>query len=187
MQRVREAQVTCIVGIAEHGNVWIGGDSAGVSGYSLRRRADEKVFRKGEYLFGFTASFRMGDLLRYSFSPPWRDENLEDREFLCTFWIDAVRRCFGDGGFRKKENDVEEGGTFLLGYRGTLYCVGGDFQIGHSVDGLDACGSGRDLAMGALHATDGSLPSIRVFAALRAAERYSTTVTGPFHIVSSHD
>jgi hypothetical protein len=27
--------MTCIVGLVENNNVWLGGDSAGVSGYSL--------------------------------------------------------------------------------------------------------------------------------------------------------
>jgi len=34
--------MTAIAGIIENGSVWIGGDSAGVSGYSLDIRADEK-------------------------------------------------------------------------------------------------------------------------------------------------
>ena len=39
--------MTCIVGIADGAKVWIGGDSAGVAGWSLTVRADEKVFAVG--------------------------------------------------------------------------------------------------------------------------------------------
>ena len=36
--------MTCIAGLIEDGNIWIGADSAGVGGYNLIRRADSKVF-----------------------------------------------------------------------------------------------------------------------------------------------
>jgi hypothetical protein len=36
--------MTCIVGLVDKGDVYIGGDSAGVAGLSLSIRADEKVF-----------------------------------------------------------------------------------------------------------------------------------------------
>ena len=63
--------MTCIVGLVHEGTVFIGGDSAGVAGLSLVVRADEKVFRNGDFLMDFTTSFRMGQLLRYNpDSPP---------------------------------------------------------------------------------------------------------------------
>lgn len=39
--------MTCIVGVVEGHTVWMGGDSAGVGGYALTVRADQKVFRNG--------------------------------------------------------------------------------------------------------------------------------------------
>jgi hypothetical protein len=57
--------VTCIVGFTDGNEVSIGGDSAGVGGWDLTVRADEKVFVLGEFVFGCTTSFRMGQLLRY--------------------------------------------------------------------------------------------------------------------------
>ena len=41
--------MTCIVGLVHGGKVYMGGDSAGVGGYCLTVRADEKVFRNGEF------------------------------------------------------------------------------------------------------------------------------------------
>jgi hypothetical protein len=55
--------MTCIVGIVENGKVYMGGDAAGVNGYSVRVRKDPKLFKVGEFLFGYTSSFRMGQLL----------------------------------------------------------------------------------------------------------------------------
>ena len=52
--------MTCIVGLIDGRRVWMGGDSAGVSGLDITVRADAKVFRNGDFLIGFTSSFRMG-------------------------------------------------------------------------------------------------------------------------------
>ena len=62
--------MTCIAAITEKGKVYMGGDSAGVSGYDITIRADEKVFKNGQCVFGFTSSFRMGQLLCYKFKVP---------------------------------------------------------------------------------------------------------------------
>lgn len=175
--------MTCIAGVAENGKVWIGGDSAGISGWALRARADEKVFRKKGMLFGFTTSFRMGDLIRFAFMPPAQTVKQGDREYLCTTFIDALRDCFKDGGYRKSDQGVESGGTFLLGYRGRLYMICDDFQVGESAHGYDAVGSGHEVAIGAL-CVGNVTPRARVLKALHAAERHNAAVRGPFKVVS---
>lgn len=172
--------MTCIVGLADNKRVYIGGDSAGVGGWSLTVRADEKVFRNGEFLFGFTSSFRMGQLLRYAFTPPKHSSDVGDYQYLVTDFINAVRQCLKDGGFATKENEGEKGGTFLLGYRGNLYKVEDDYQVGKAVAGFDACGCGFEIALGALNATEGVDPKQRARKALEAAERFSAGVRGPF-------
>ena len=58
--------MTCIVAVTDGKKIVMGGDSAGVSGYSLTIRKDKKVFKRKdesgtEWLFGFTTSFRMGE------------------------------------------------------------------------------------------------------------------------------
>lgn len=173
--------MTCIVGVQHNGRVWLGGDSAGVAGWSLDVRADVKVFRNGPYLMGFTTSFRMGQLLRYAFDPPKPPREDLDR-FMVTTFVDAVRECLGEGGFRVKKNEAEEGGQFLVGVRGTLYAVHQDFQMARTLSGYDAVGCGQDLALGSLHTTQGIRPRHRVLAALEAAAHHSAGVAAPFTV-----
>lgn len=47
--------MTCIAGIVgEDGSIWMGGDSAGISGLSLQTRQDPKVFpRNWFYRFNY--------------------------------------------------------------------------------------------------------------------------------------
>ena len=172
--------MTAIVGLAQAGSVYLGGDSAGVSGMSLTVRADTKVFRKDRYLFGFTTSFRMGQLIRYSLTVPKPGGDLDS--FMATTFIDAVRDCLKAGGWAAKENDREEGGTFLVGVRGQLFAVYDDYQVARAADGFAAVGCGDLIALGALYATAdlGMGPRRRVRTALAAAERFSAGVRGPF-------
>jgi len=174
--------MTCIVGIADKGHVTIGGDSAGVGGYDLRVRKDPKVFRNGPFLMGYTSSFRMGQLLRFAFTPPEHPKDMDIDRYMMTVWIDAVRECFKAGGYAAKNSDRESGGVFLVGYQGRLFRIDDDFQVGETVDGYDACGCGDSFALGAMHATQGYPPLQRVRIALEAAERWSAGVRGPFTI-----
>lgn len=173
--------MTCIVGLVEGDNVWMGGDSAGVSGWSLTVRADLKVFRNGPMIFGFTTSFRMGQLLRYALKVPHHEADVEVDQYLATTFIDAVRECLKAHGFAKKENGQESGGTFLVGYRGRLFSIDDDYQVGEASDGYNACGCGREFALGALYASAHLTGRDRLGLALRAAERHSAGVRGPFH------
>lgn len=172
--------MTCIVGLVDKGNVYIGGDSAGVAGLSISIRADEKVFVNGPFIMGFTTSFRMGQLLRYKFSPPQQTIDQDDVEYMVTSFIDAARTCFIDNGFGDKSN----GGTFLVGYREKLYTIDEDFQVGIPANSFDAVGYGRDLALGAMYVSKGLDPVKRITQALEAASYFNAGVVAPFRIVS---
>ena len=162
--------MTCIVGLVDDGDVYIGGDSA-----------DEKVFGNGPFIMGFTSSFRMGQLLRYKFSAPDQTVHQGDMEYMVTSFIDAARQCFANNGFGDK--DASTGGTFLVGFNGKLYTVESDFQVGIPAPGYDAVGCGADLALGAMYATQGLPPEERINTALLAASTFSAGVAPPFTIL----
>ena len=96
-------------------------------------------------------------------------------------WI-ALRQCLKDGGWARKQDEREEGGTFLVGVRGRLYTIYDDYQVAQAADGFAAVGCGDQIALGALYATAGTglKPKARITVALRAAERFSAGVRGPF-------
>ncbi len=170
--------MTCIVGIEHEGGVLIGGDSAGVSGLDMMLRADAKVFRNGPAIFGFTSSFRMGQLLRYSLKVPTGFVRNTDR-YMATKFICAVRKCLGDGGYARKKEGEETGGTFLVGIVGKLYRIEDDFQMGRTMGGIDAVGCGASYAMGAMFVARGK-PQHRAEVGLRAAVAFSGGVRPPF-------
>lgn len=172
--------MTCIVGVASGGRVVIGADSAGVAGMDLTVRADRKVFRNGPFIMGFTTSFRMGQLLAYRLDAPKRHPDDDIMRYMVTDFIDGVRTCLKNGGYAHRENEVERGGVFLVGYEGRLFKVEGDYQVGESVHGFDAAGCGESFALGSLWETASLDAAQRVEHALQAAERMSAGVSGPF-------
>ena len=178
--------MTCIVGLVHEEKVYIGGDSAGVAGYCLMLRADQKVFTNGPFAMGFTTSFRMGQLLRHAFRPPDHDPREADEKFMAVTFVNEVRKCLKEGGWAAEDNKRESGGTFLVGYSGRLYRVENDYQVGETPHGFDAVGCGAELALGALHVLDGTNdlgPRAKLIVALSAACRFSAGVAEPFNIV----
>lgn len=183
--------MTCIVGLIEDDKVYIGGDSAGVSGLSsIVGRKDTKVFKNGEFLIGYTTSFRMGQLLRFSFTPPPMKEGQDLYEYMCTSFINEVVKVLEDNKFAIIENNQIDGGTFLIGVRGRLFAVHDDFQVEEMIDPFNACGCGVYYAFGCMEAlqsidVDGTLSAeSKIELALKTAEKYSPGVAGPFNILS---
>lgn len=175
--------MTAVVGLIHSGVAYVGADSAGVGGLSLTVRADAKLFRKNGMVMGFTSSFRMGQLLRYKLVIPPRSPKQRLEEYMATTFIDVVRQCLADGGFRTKKDEVESGGTFIVATEGRLFLIESDFQVGEAVDEFIVCGSGGAVASGALFASRGKAPRTRIKIALEAAERMNAGVRRPFHII----
>ena len=176
--------MTCIVGLVHEGTVYIGGDSAGVEGLSLTIRADEKVFINGDFIMGFTSSFRMGQLLRYSLKPPMYHPDVDLVNYMVTDFVNAVRECLKVGGYAKKDKEEETAGTFLVGFKGKLFKIEDDYQVGIPVLSFDACGCGAEIALGAMYANSHLSSVERINQALEAAEQFSAGVRRPFVILS---
>ena len=175
--------MTCIVSILEKGKIYMGGDSAGIAGLSISIRDDPKVFTNGPFIIGFTSSFRMGQILRFKFHPPKQTIHQSDYEYMVTDFIDSVRECFSKNGFG--DRDATMGGTFLVGYKGKLYTIEKDHQVGIPNTPYDAVGCGADLALGSLYTTQGSKlsPEERITLALKAASAFNAGVAPPFLIM----
>ena len=180
--------MTCIIGFAEGGNVWIGGDSAGTNVYFNQRiRVDEKVFLKGDMIFGFTSSFRMGQILRYHFSIPSLKVGQDIDSYLHTTFLDALIESLSDNHYTTEKDNVVRGGNFLFGYKGKLYEIEPNFQISETIDKFDAVGCGDDLAMGAMYTIEKLAsklsPELKIKIGLSAACKFSAGVAPPFKIL----
>lgn len=176
--------MTCIVALKADGKVVMGADSAGVGGLSLAVRKDQKIHRVGGMLIGFTSSFRMGQLLGYKLKVPDHDPRHSLEKYMVTDFVDAVRQCLKDGGYARRKEEEEIGGCFIVAYKGEIFTIESDYQVGIQRTDYYSVGCGSDIALGALFATEGNADVFnqrrRVSIALEAAERFSSGVRGPF-------
>jgi ATP-dependent protease HslVU (ClpYQ) peptidase subunit len=176
--------MTCVVGLVHSGKVFIGGDSAGVDeAFGMQVRADRKVFKNGDMVFGFAGSFRMGNLLQHALEVPPHHPEDDPHKYMVTDFINAVRDCLKKGGVAARSDEVieEVNGAFLVGYRGRLFLIDSDYQVGETIHGYAAHGCGADIALGSIGSTKGE-PRARIKKALDMAERHSAGVRAPFHI-----
>jgi ATP-dependent protease HslVU (ClpYQ) peptidase subunit len=178
--------MTCIVGLEKDGIVYMGGDAAGTdSSFDINARQDEKVFLTpdNKMIIGFTTSFRMGQLLRYSFVPPKKIKKKPDMDYLVNDVMDSFRKIFSDKGFLRTIAP-DSGGNFLLGYNKRLYEVEDNFQVGLSFNPYRACGGGYKYALGVMYATPCLGPTERIKLALDAATHHNAAVRPPYTIIS---
>lgn len=181
--------MTVIAGVIEGGNVWMGGDSAmsDMDTHELITVSNQKVFRTGPLLMGVSGSARVGDVLRYSLTVPKPQRRVETSRYMRTTLIDALRETFRRAGLFRLHEEEEVDSHILVGYRGRLFIIEEDMHIHEAADTYAAIGTGAGPALGALTVTPGVQPRKRLLAAMRAAERYTVSVRGPFYVLSLDD
>jgi ATP-dependent protease HslVU (ClpYQ) peptidase subunit len=174
--------MTCIIGLRENGQVYMGADSCASNGWEGRVTTFPKMFRIGKFLIGSTGSVRMGQILQYHLEIPAQDSET-DHEYLVRVFVEAVRSALKGYGYAKIENNQEAGGSFLVGYRSNLYRFDGDFQINAFSDKMDAVGAGREYALGAMLALAELEPEERIKRSLEIASHFSSHVEKPFFVL----
>ena len=176
--------MTVIAALKARGLVWVAGDAAFMQGWDLSIRPDEKVFYCKQFLIGVAGSPRANNLLKWSFDPPQPQTN-NLTEYMNTSFLNGVRKCFTDGGFTEKDNDVESySSEMLVAILGRLYEIDSGYQV-IEVPEYASIGTGSDVALGALYATEGMGPMRRLQIALESAEKFNGAVRGPFQILRS--
>ncbi len=180
--------MTCIVGyLSPIKTVVMGGDSCASDSHIRYTVSQPKVFKKGEFLIGYTSSFRFGQLVEHDLKLPYPSPGSDPLDVMMNEFVPNLRELLKEGGFSKVENNVETGGTLIVGLRGRLFEVQEDFSVLEHKSGYCAVGSGADFALGSLHTSHqaGATPQDAVMAALRAAEAFAPGVMEPFTVLES--
>jgi len=174
--------MTCIVGVVHKGRVYMGADSAGSNGWQTRPVQHPKIFKSGDFLIGYTESFRMGQLLEETLSIARQQVNEDDFTYLVRVFLEGVRATFKEYGFTRVTEGQETGGTFLIGYHGHLYTVQNDFSLIEHFE-FDAVGCGEPYALAALKALEDLPPKKRIKKALKIAASFAEGVCAPYIIL----
>lgn len=177
--------MTCIIGIKTADRIYLGGDSCISSDNLLQTIADPKVWKKGTFVLGSAGSLRVLQIIKYKMKIPPINQR-EPTEYMVTTFVDAMRKALkeaGGAGGAKEENKEEQDNSFLVAFKGRMFEIDGAYAICEVVDEYIAIGSGTDYALGALYATKGEDPEVRIKKALEAASYYADGVRPPFHII----
>ena len=178
--------MTCIIGLVDGGKVYMGGDRCGVDGWRRFTYSGPKVFKDNDMLIGVSGTRRLTDLLRYSLEVD-SYQGGDSYNYLVNKFVPSVRKLLTDNGVVGKEGheDKFEGGA-LIGFRGGLYTLYGNFQIGWYERDFDAIGSGAPFALGAMQVLMESgrgKPETMLRLALGTAEALCVDVCAPFDIL----
>jgi ATP-dependent protease HslVU (ClpYQ) peptidase subunit len=179
--------MTCIVGLIYNDAVYMGADSAHTNdAFQVVVRPDPKIFLVNHVLIGSSGSPRLSQLLRHTFSELIPPVERDIEKYMCIDFIKALRVFLKahDHG-----DDLLSGSELIVGVRGRLFCVYGDFQVEESVLGYNAIGSAAEIALGSLHSTQNVIlsgPMERIHMALFAAQEHNATVRKPFVFLEAH-
>lgn len=136
--------MTCIVGIEYKNGVLIAGDLQGSGPNHKIIHTQPKVFKKGGVVFGYTTSYRFGQILEHNLPDPIVPENdAEVYRWLITVLVPDIQRTLKDNGWT-------DGGNCLIGVKDQLWGLQGDYSVLRSVKGYDAVGSGTEYALGSI-------------------------------------
>lgn len=139
--------MTCIVGLEFGNTVILGGDVQGTGRNNKVVHTQPKVFVRGGVAFGYTTSYRFGQILEHNMqSPVIPADDAEIYRWLVTVVIPDIRAILVVNGYC----DGKSGGTALLGIRDQLWELQDDFSVLRSRSGYSAVGSGNEYAKGSL-------------------------------------
>lgn len=178
--------MTCIVAMVDDSASYIACDSLGSGGGRKNSYRNKKIFQRESFLFGYTGSFRAGQLLQYSLWIPPRKvgQNLDD--YLHVDLVNAVRSTY-------ETHKFEDYSEFLIVAEGRIFTLQNDLSLLESQEGFEATGSGEDYARAVMHSrmlhsegTD-NVPEI-LTEAIEIAGLYIGSVGGDIHhLKKEHD
>ena len=139
-----------------------------------------KVFNKKGVVFGYTSSYRFGQVLEHMLADPVVPEDTDDiYRWLITVVVPDIKSALKESGYGKDS----EGGNALIGVRGQLWELQPDYSVLRSVLGYNAVGSGEEYARASVFTTlkhhepkslDDAIDTVKL--AIRAAGTFSPSV-----------
>lgn len=173
--------MTVIVGIANEGKVYIGGDRGASDMSSIVSLNTPKVYIRDEWIFGYAGSMGIGQIMQI-INIPILGEDDDPFLVLRMDMVDVFKSMMDHNGISiNEDNDTD----ILIGCRGRLFEFSpADWSIAEVQE--TAIGSGGNFALGALYTNSLYIditPIERIEQALNAAITYSPTCQSPIDIL----
>jgi ATP-dependent protease HslVU (ClpYQ) peptidase subunit len=179
--------MTCIVGIVQNNEVWLGGDRAMThSGLQQDLIKEPKIFVKNHIGFGVCGLPKVMDIIKYVVELPDNVEGIVGKTFLVSKVVPAIRDCLKqhDSTITFDDGQIGFNGSILVGYDGHLYTMECNFQLTESERNFMAIGSGAEPAIGSLMTTRSCRsPHKRILQALKTSADNNAGVRAPFDVI----
>ena len=171
--------MTCIVGIADGSNVYMGGDRGASDEHTIVSIAQPKVKVNGLWIHGYSGSLGNGQLLDF-INFPATLKKTDDPYKIIKFDIVPQIKALMESHGSIKDDDATD---YLIGCKGRLFELSSEDWGVAEVEQI-SIGSGNNYALGSLYSTiEIDNPIVRITIALNAAITYSPTCQGPCDVL----
>jgi len=191
--------MTLIIGYLDKDNktTYIGADSGGIKGDTKYIQKNPKVFynyHNFNFLIGFASSFRMGQILQYTLTPPDIPKSIlihNDLErYMVNYFIDELRETFNNAGFLQRfEDGDDKGGHFIIAFKDNLFVIERDFHVSSVYTNYVAIGCAEPEAMGSLSTIERLNPQMhpedKIKLAMSIANKHTTCVYNPYVVLKT--
>jgi hypothetical protein len=154
----------------------------------IAEHRDRKLIKRRhngeEFILGYVGSIRVGQIVLYGLQIPDNTERTP-LKYMINRFAETVARQVASAGITRRDIKEEDNFTILVGYRSSLFLIHDDFRVGERADSFEAIGTGGQVALGVMSATEGEAPRVRLRKALTAAEKFASGVRRPFIFVTT--
>ena len=171
--------MTCIVALKTEDGIYMGADKLGSNGFTGASYKRPKVFVKGEFIFGGSGSYKLLQILEFDFTPPARNINQKEDNYIYTTFFKELKKCLKDnGGLAEEKGIAHMLGDFIFGYNNNIYIFQADMSILEPCVDYATIGSGEYHSSGALEVLANSdlPPQEKIIKAISAAAYHVTSV-----------
>ena len=195
--------MTVIAALKAKDKVYMGCDSIfmDMESYQTLKRTQSKLIIKDELVIGLTSGngCRIFQLLKYKLKlPSTRKLKSDDLlEYLVVHFCGKLYKLLHaenllqEDESRKNSDPSMSPVEFIIGIRDRMYQIGEDFDVAEIDMPFFAIGTGGDYVMGSLEATTNLTnqlePEHHLIYGMKAAEKFTASVKGPFQIVNTGD
>jgi|TARA_R110000822_G_scaffold32698_1_gene93522 ATP-dependent protease HslVU (ClpYQ) peptidase subunit len=147
--------MTTLVAVQGDGWAVLGCDSrsSDESGRPIKMMTHKIVENNGIFIAGAGAG-RGSNIMQFGWKAPKPLVNVDLDIWVTRTFIPEMRKAFVDAGYDMKEDGgaAEHDSVFLISVKGIIYPIFEDYSWDRDYNGIYYCGSGGDIALGALQA-----------------------------------
>lgn len=167
--------MTCIVGIADQGRVYIGADRGVSDGASIVSIKNPKVEIRNNWIYAYAGSIGIGQLLSFI---NIQSEVDDPYTYIRLDIVEMLKKAMESFSSSPEECDT----SWLIGKNGRLFELSAQDWGVIEIDST-SIGSGSSYALGSLYTSVNNHPLDRIQMALDAAIHYSPDCAQPVDIV----